>query len=408
MKRILTVICAMSFAASSFAGIGGLPFETLGKGLGIREISMGEAGTANCADANAVFWNPAFLDSITKNEVYLSVEPLFEGANYEQITFVTPISVYGGFGVTIALMNYPSYARQDGDGVSLGNDGSMRDISGIVGYGKTLFWGIQAGLAAKIFVKSIDDTAYTAFNADISLFKPINEIVDAGIAFRNIIPLKLAYAEEEETFTGSARLGLAVKLLDKKLRFAVDAEKYFINSPIYVYGGAEYNVNNMFFLRAGINTAGDIGGGVGVSYQDINVDYAATVNEYSLAHKFALSYRFGGYDLSLKAEPEIFSPIGGNRKSYIRITARTKYEIYKWKLEITDGSGDAVKSFSGAGNPDAEVIWDGLKNDGMPMNEGEFRAIITITDENDVSSSSDPIKIRISNNDEFNIPLQGD
>lgn len=408
MKRLLLITCALSLAASLFAGIGGLPFETLGKGLGIREISMGEAGTANCADANAVFWNPAFLDSITKNEVYLSVEPLFEGANYEQITFVTPISVYGGFGVTIALMNYPSYARQDGDGVSLGNDGSMRDISGIVGYGKTLFWGIQAGLAAKIFVKSVDDTAYTAFNADISFFKPINEIVDAGIAFKNIIPLKLAYAEEEETFTGSARLGLAVKLLDKKLRFAVDAEKYFINSPIYVYGGAEYNVNNMFFVRAGINTAGDAGGGVGVSYQDINVDYAATVNEYSLAHKFALSYRFGGYDLSLKAEPEIFSPIGGNRKSYIRITARTKYEIYKWKLEITDGSGDAVKSFSGAGNPDAEVIWDGLKNDGMPMNEGEFRAIITITDENDVSSSSDPIKIRISNNDAFNIPLQGD
>jgi hypothetical protein len=409
MKRLLLIITLLSLAAALFAGIGGLPFETLGKGLGIREISMGEAGTANCAGANVVFWNPACLDSITKNEVYMSVETLFEGANYDQVSFVSPVSVYGGIGASVMLMNYPSYDRQDGNGASLGNEGSMRDVAGVFGYGKTLFWGIQAGLAAKIFVKSIDDAAYTSFNADISLFKPVNEILDVGLDFRNILPLTLKYTSETEKFTMSARQGLALKLFDKKLRLAVDAEEYFIAEPkIFVYGGAEYCFGNMFFIRAGINTTGDMGGGLGISWQDITFDYGASLTEYALSHKFALSYRFGGYDLSLKAEPEIFSPIGGNRKAYIRINAKMKYTIYKWRIEITDGMGDVVKSWNGSGDPDTEVIWDGLKPDGMPMKEGEFRAVLTVIDENDVSAVSDPIKIKISNNDTFNIPLQGD
>lgn len=408
MKRLSMIIIALSLTAALFAGIGGLAFETMNKGLGIREISMGEAGTANCSGANAVFWNPAYLDSITKNEVYISVETLFEGANYDQISFVSPVSVYGGIGATVALMNYPSYDRLDINGVSLGNEGSMRDVAGTFAYGKTLFWGIQAGLAAKIFVKTIDDAAYTSFNADASLFKSINDILDAGLMFKNLIPLALKYSSETEKFTTSARLGLGFKLLDRKLRLAVDVEKYFIDSPIYVYGGAEYGINNMFFVRAGINSSGDAGGGIGIAWQDINFDYAASMTEYDLSHKFALSYRFGGYDLSLKAEPEIFSPIGGNRKSYLRVSAKTKYTIYKWRIEVTDGMGDVVKSWAGAGEPDTEVIWDGLKPDGMPMKEGEFRAVLTVVDENDVSVSSDPIKIKIDNNDTFNIPLQGD
>ena len=407
MKRTLIIIAVISLAVSAFAGIGGLPFETLNKGLGIREISMGGAGTANCAGANAVFWNPAYLDAMTKNEVYMSVETLFEGANYDQISFVSPVSVYGGIGANVTILNYPSYDIVNGAGTSQGT-GSMRDVTGAFGYGKTIFWGVQVGLAAKIFVKSIDDKAYTSFNADVSLFKPVNDMLDAGIVFKDILPLTLKYSLETEKFTPSARLGLALKLLDKKLIFAVDGEKYFMDSPIYVYGGAEYGINNMFFLRAGINTAGEMGGGLGISWQDISLDYGAVVTDYSLSHKFALSYRFGGYDLSLKAEPEVFSPIGGNRKTYIRISAKMKYNIYKWKVEITDNMGDVVKSWTGSGEPDTEVIWDGLKTDGMPMKEGEFRAALTVIDENDVPVKSDPIKIKISNNDTFNIPLQGD
>ncbi|MCX7698150.1 MAG: hypothetical protein N2114_01630, partial [Candidatus Goldbacteria bacterium] len=219
------------------------------------------------------------------------------------------------------------------------------------------------------------------------------------------VPIGVKLEEAEEKFVPSIRFGLGLKLLDKQLKIAVDAEKYFIESSPVFYAGFEYQLFNILFLRSGYNTTGDITSGIGISYQDIFFDYGLGLNELSISHKFALSYRFGGYELKLKAEPEIFSPIGGNKKTYIRVYAKTKYEIYKWKVEITDWKGNVVKSWFGAGNPDEVLIWDGLKPDGMPMDEAEYRAVLTVIDENDVSNSSEPIKIKISSTDKYNIPI---
>jgi hypothetical protein len=411
MKRILLIITALMLASSLTAGPGGLPLEVLGKGTGIREVSMGEAGTANCPDANAVYWNPAYLDSINKNEVYMSVETLFGGGNFDQISYTNPVGTIGGIGAYVTMLNYPAYDRVDSDGNPIGDQGSMKDIVAGLGYGKTLWWGVQAGLAGKMIIKNIDDTAYTGFNADAALFKPITDIFDVGLVFKNIIPVSIKYSTLEENFEPSARFGALVKLFDKQLKIAFDAEKYFINSPVYVYGGAECCIADMFFIRAGINTTGDTinyGGGAGISWKDINFDYGLIVNDLALSHKFALSYRFGGYDLSLKAEPDVFSPVGGNRRTYIRISAKMKYTVYKWKIEITNGLGDVVKSWMGAGEPPTEEIWDGLKQDGLPMPEAEYRATLTVIDENDVAVSSDQIKIKISNAGTINIPMMGD
>jgi hypothetical protein len=411
MKRILIIIAAVSLASLLFAGPGGLPFEATGKGTGIREVSMGEAGTANCPGANAVFWNPACLDSVQKNEVYISVETFLEGSNFDQVSYASPVGMLGGIGASVSMLNYPAYERVDSFGNPLGAEGSMKDITASLGYGKTLWWGLQAGLSAKTFIKNIDDATYTGFNMDAALFKPVTEIFDLGLTFRNVLPLTLKYTSEEEKFTASARFGAALKLLDRDLRLAFDAEKYFIDSPIYIYGGAEYNIMKMFFIRAGVNTSGDtvnFGGGAGIAWQDIGFDYGLVAKDAVMSHKFALSYRFGGYDLSLKAEPEVFSPIGSNKKTYIRINAKVKYSIYKWKVEITNGLGDVVKTWMGAGEPDAEEIWDGLKTDGLPMNEGTYRATLTIIDENDVSVTADSIKIKIDNSDVITIPLMGD
>jgi hypothetical protein len=407
MKRIFMAIAATSLAALIFAGPGGIPFESLDSGTGIRELSMGGAATANCPDASAVFWNPAYLDTVSRNEVSMSIETLFGGANFDQISFASPAGIYGGIGASLSILNYPAYDKQDAAGLSLG-DGSMKDIAASLGYGKTLFWGIQAGLAAKMIVKNIDDATYTGFNADAALFKAINDTFDIGMVFKNVLPLSVKYYYEEEKFVSSARLGAAIKILDRRLKIALDLEKTFIDTPVAVYGGAEYNISNIFYIRAGAGTDGEFTGGAGIAWQDIMFDYCAGFNELTVSHKFALSYRFGGYELSLKAEPDIFSPISGNKKTYIRVTAKTKYQVYKWKLEITDNKGDVIKSWMGAGDPDAEEVWDGLKSDGMPMDEGEYRAKLTVIDENDIGVSSDPIKIKISANTQYNIPMMGD
>jgi hypothetical protein len=405
MKKIIFLLFTFLIFCNLFASIGGIPFEVLSKGTGIRNMSMGEAGVANCFDASAIFYNPAYLDVLSKNEVYMSVETFFEGANYEQISVVTPMGLSGGLGVFVGMMNYGTYEKFDINGNPGTEEGVVRDIFGSLSYGKLIFAGIYAGITTKFIIKSIEDKSYMGFNGDIAFYRAFGDMWDTGLIIKNIIPVGLKYEESEEKFVTSIRVGAGLKLLDKQLKFAVDAEKYFIESNPVIYAGLEYELFNILYLRGGYNTTGDLTTGIGISYQDMFFDYGVGINELTISHKFALSYRFGGYELKLKAEPEVFSPIGGNKKTYIRVYAKTKYEIYKWKVEITDWKGDVVKSWFGAGAPDEVLIWDGLKPDGMPMDEAEYRAVLTVIDENDVSNSSEPIKIKISSTDKYNIPI---
>lgn len=408
MKKIIFILVILFTANIVFAGLGGIPFEVLNKGTGVRIMSMGEAGVANCFDATAIFWNPAYLDALNKNEVYMSVETFFEGANYEQLSVVTPMGLSGGLGLFVGLMNYGTYEKFDTDGNPGTEEGVVRDIFGTLSYGKLIFAGIQTGLSLKFIIKSIEDKSYMGFNSDIAFYRAFGDMWDLGLILKNFIPVGVKFEEDEEKFVTSIRAGVGLKLLEKQLRIALDAEQYFIKSNPVIYAGLEYNLFNALYLRVGYNTAGDITSGVGISYQDILFDYGVAINDLLISHKFALSYRFGGYELKLKAEPEVFSPIGGNKKTYIRVYAKAKYEIYKWKVEITDWKGNVVKSWFGSGQPDEVLIWDGLKSDGMPMDEAEYRAVLTVIDENDVSNSSEPIKIKISSIDKYNIPILGE
>lgn len=408
MKKIIFILTLLFISNVVFAGLGGIPFEILSKGSGIRILSMGEAGVANCEDVSAIFFNPAYLDVLNKNEIYMSVETFYEGANYEQISVATPMGLSGGLGVFIGMMNYGTYEKFDADGNPGIEEVVARDIFGMLSYGKLIFTGIQTGLSIKFIIKSIENKSYIGFNSDIALYKSFDDIWDFGLICKNFIPIGVKFEEQEEKFVTSIRAGIGLKLFAKQLRIAVDAEKYFIESNPIIYAGFEYGLLNILFLRGGYNTCGDISSGIGVSYKDIFFDYGLVFNELMMSHKFALSYRFGGYELKLQAEPEVFSPMGGNKKTYIRVYAKTKYEIYKWKVEITDWNGNVVKSWFGSGNPDEVLIWDGLKPDGMPIEEGEFMAVLTTIDENDVANFSDPIKIRISLTDKYNIPILGE
>ncbi len=396
----------MVTSVSVFAGSpGGIPFELMNKGAGIRILSMGGAGTSNNNGVESVYWNPAVLDKLNRNEIYMSLETFFDGANYDYVSYAGPAGVYGGVGLAVGIMNYGSYKRVDSEGFSLGDDGYMRDTFVTAAYGKSVFGGLNAGASLKVLLRSMEDDMYTAFNADVSIYSDFGADAGMGIVFRNVIPVSVEYGLDSEKFVHSARLGFDISFFEKKLNAAVDVEKYFIDSPAVLYGGLEYNIGGMISLRAGGNTNTEFGGGLGISYEEINFDYGVVYNELVLSHKFALSYKFGGYRLYLKADPGVFSPLGGNKKTYIRVRANTKYEIFKWKIEIKDSGGNIVEEWHGAGKPDDKVVWDGLREDGLPCEEGRYRAVLTVVNENDTVIVSEPTEIILSAADRYNIPL---
>ena len=222
---------------------------------------------------------------------------------------------------------------------------SMRDIILSAGYGKNIAAGVQAGIVLKGLVRSIGGSTYAGMTGDLSLFKSFGPLLDTGLAVRNAINSGVSYGEDDtESAAVSLRLGATFNLLDDSLKLSLEAEKNFggaINPELFF--GAEYQLFDLLYLRAGAGSLGadnEITAGAGVKYENILFDYAASFGGLTLSHKFSLNYRFGTYGVFLKASPSMFSPFGGNKRTYIAAEANTKYEPFKWMMQIKGPDGD--------------------------------------------------------------------
>ncbi len=410
MKKTAVVLFLVFTAAVVSAYTGGMPLEIISKPVGIRSMAMGYTGVSNSDDASSLFWNPAYLDTLASGEVYISVETLFEGANFEHLSYVQPVSKYGAFGISVSMMNYGDYEILSSEGQE-GGISSMRDIIISAGYGKNIIAGVQAGVLLKGLVRSIGGVTYAGVNADVAFFKSFGTLLDTGLSFRNVLPAGIKYSEDEETAPFMMRLGATVNLLDGNLKFTLEAEKNFSGVNPELFFGAEYGLFNLLYVRAGAGSLGadnELTAGAGIVYKNLVFDYAASMNSLILSHKFGLNYRFGTYGVFLKAEPAMFSPFGGNKRTYITAESNTKYEAFKWMMQIKGPDGKTVKEWVGAGSPDSQFVWDGLRSDGLPHKDGEYRAVMTVTDENDQQVKSHELVIKISTNDEYQIPVMGD
>ncbi len=405
--KVKILIAVFLFAAqAAFCGISGMPLEVINHGAGVRALSMGGAVSADSADPSASFWSPGMLDSINSNQIEASYEMLYGGAVFNALGFSGPIGKMGGLGVSIRNMFYGEYEVVSDEGDAEGTE-TMNDFMLTGAYGRNLFGGLQGGIALKTIVRGIGGKNYIGFNSDISVTKSF-EWGRASLTGKNVIPAGIKYDFSEEKLPSAVRAGVSLLLLDGVLKVNTDAEKAFAGGPFVICAGAEYKVIEALYLRAGAGSIGDINeinAGFGLKYEGFGLDYGAAYTELSLNHRVALSYSFGGYELSLNPEPAVFSPIGGNRRTYIKVNAMTKYDIFKWKVEIKDNKGKIVKSWEGAGKPDETLIWDGLDRDGMPFNEGDYKAVITVTDENDAVIKSGDVIIKISQGDQKAIPL---
>ncbi|MCE5300669.1 MAG: PorV/PorQ family protein [Spirochaetia bacterium] len=403
MKKISVIVLFVFTSSALFASYGGVNFEVLHKTLGARALAMGEASVASPDGITAVYWNPACLDSMTKNEIYAGAELLLEGGHMEYMSYAMPWAKYGAFGFSAGYLDYGDFEVVD-EAANPGGNSSYKDIFLTAGYGKTLFAGLQAGLTMKVLMKTAGTTT-TGFNADVSFRRPFDAF-NVGVAFKNVIPLTVSYQDSSEKFVSTVRAGVSAGFLDGKLKAALDMEKYFIPSNPVFFIGAEYGpVFDMVNLRLGYNTFGEISGGLGFTLENMNIDYALVNTNLALSHKIGLKYFFGGYEVLVKAHPDNFSPVGAYKKTYIRTSVTTKYEVFKWSLELKDNRGNVVRVWQGAGKPDAEFVWDGLKQDGMPFEDGVYRAVLTVTDENDTVIKSKETKITIKSDDNRAIPL---
>jgi long-subunit fatty acid transport protein len=97
---LLALVLCASPAAAQFS-LGGQRAGTssgtfLKIGVGARAVGLGEAFVAVANDPSAIFWNPAGLASMQRQELSLNHVSWPADVNYEHLAFVLPVRRLGG------------------------------------------------------------------------------------------------------------------------------------------------------------------------------------------------------------------------------------------------------------------------------------------------------------------------
>jgi hypothetical protein len=380
MKNKLTFITTFTiifffsilFSAQAQDGLAGMPGTYLHMGVGSEALSMGKAYTAIAHDATAIYWNPAALADQNPYQVYFTHSVLFYDTNFGYLGGSLPTRKWGTFGLGLVYLYSGDFDQRNELNEKLDSFG-ISDMTFLLSWSKETYYDVSVGINYKLVTQSMLDYSGTAHGFDLGLKRRFFDRVDVGMMFMNLISPKMKLARESETYPMQFRLGAAMQFLDDKLLVSTEIAKIVKWESVYFNIGAEYTILDQYAIRAGLND-GRFTVGLGYTFNKIGVDYGTkSVSEFGFYHSFAVKYAFGGFEVRAKAFPDIFSPVGEQNVSHIKLTAKSRSEIIEWNFHIVDTKGNIIRSFSEKGNIPEEIVWDGRDNSGALVEDGKFK-----------------------------------
>ncbi len=379
----------------------GLPGEYLNYDVGARAAGMGGAMTGLADDVSAAHYNPAGL--ARQNPVTLGMEhvQLFEDTVFDFVACNLPLDGIGYLGVGAVLLSSFGYDLRDEDYQPLAGSNQTWQGALLATYARDLSPDVQIGTNLKVVHEKLFDRQDSSIGLDLGvLYSPIKQF-QIGFMAVNALPPSIM----EQTFVPTFKLGLAGLLFDRHVLIDADISQalgnhdphWKIGTEVMVYGDA-------VFVRAGLDDETRIAVGAGTKISQFSIDYAAGIEALGWSHKLSLGYTFGGYQVSLQAQPRIFSPAGIKRYTTLTLQAHTKYPIEHWEVTITDGQGDAVRSFQGEEQPPNQLVWHGKDDRGLLVHDGKFVARLSMVDIHGGTMQADTGAIEVRNQ----VPLTAD
>lgn len=314
--------------------------DYLGRGVGVRVLSMGGAGTAAVNDVSAGFWNPAQLLLAPENSVGLMHTESFAGAvNFDYAAGRIPTKNYN-LGVTLirsavdeipntrgALLDYgmdglPNTGDQ-GEGNGQLDPGERLDENAItyftasnydllVSYAMQYNEKLSLGANFKLLYKSIADATAYGLGFDIGASYRAKDWVRFGGSVRNLTATLVAWSTgRKEIYKPEIRLGTAgifrIPALKMMLQPTVDliyrSDGRRENALFDLFGtsaqyaaGLEIVLNDNLGLRFGRNSTEDFTAGVGISLGKARLEYGFTPSsaqsELGESHRLGLLWQF--------------------------------------------------------------------------------------------------------------------
>jgi len=300
------------------AGDAGAPGSFLNFGTGARSQAMGSAFTGLSDDVTAIYWNPAGLSRLPRNQLTFFEAPLWEETNYLFAGYGHPTKKMGTFGIGFinlqssnfeyreSIIDYPEYYFD------------IKQMAFLLAYGRKFFPFLSAGLGFKIVQKRmpVEDNEYSGsgFGMDLGLLYHPQDVkgegffwqqlrrLSFGVNLQNLVPPKVQMKSDgisrtQETYGLNLKFGTSYQvrnLIPKwrdKLTINIDLNKPYLGGLKVAFGG-EYWFKNTIAFRLGYGKD-NLNFGLGFLYRWVQFDYGFTPHDLGLSHRFSVTLKFG-------------------------------------------------------------------------------------------------------------------
>lgn len=304
----LAAFAALCRAQPAFAAFGGGDKGTsaaqfLKLGAGARAAGMGEAYSAVCADAGAVYWNPGALSALRGVSGTFTHAGLFGALTYDYLGYAQSLKNIGTVALGIQYLSAGRIPETDSGGFETGNNMTPVQLAVSAAYSRKI-GGFGIGAAAK-YIRSRLAGSASALAADAGILSPglINDKLRLAFVVQNAGG-GLKYGQRADPLPLNFKLGGAFSFSDK-LILGLDVN-FPRDNGLYAGAGAEYLFRYSavsFAGRLGYNTRtpGDIDGmagvsaGLGIMFRNLALDYAfIPFGSLGSAHRISLNFNFGG------------------------------------------------------------------------------------------------------------------
>lgn len=271
------------------------PDSFLKLGVGARPFGMGGAFTAVADDANACYYNPAGLADAKFWEVNSMRSDSYDfDIQYDMLNLVLPLLPGKAAGF--------SYYGLGTDDIPITRDrvpaiqgyASDKEQAYVLTYGHRISDFMSLGFNAKSIKQKVYIAEADGMEADFGLLYTPSKTVRFGLNLQDCLPTTIRWNTGSEVkIPLTVRGGAAFHLHDWGTILAVDVNKVEHRDAEW-NGGFEYQFNDAFQGRAGVNN-GDPTAGFSLVRGAFRLDYAFQKADLGDTHRFSTGFRFGTF-----------------------------------------------------------------------------------------------------------------
>ena len=305
------VLTSQALATEVFEKVGTVGCQFLEIGAGPRGVGMGEAMVSATEGVESAYWNPAGLRSIVRPTAFFAYGSWPAGISHQFAAFAmrTPV-VRGVVAVSVTSLQMDPMSVRTADtpeGVGVEFDPSdialgltyAREFTDKFAAGGTLRW-VHSGLGdlSVLNVEGLEDYSAWGFVGDFgTLYNTGFRSLKIGLMIQNMGP-EITYREEPVRMPTSFKFGVSMNIIETPGQTVKVAAEFRHPSDTSekINVGAEYALNDMYFLRAGYKMGYDLesftaGGGAQIDAATLG---AGTLGPLTLGH-VGLDYSYAAF-----------------------------------------------------------------------------------------------------------------